>query len=82
MCQLPSLSCVPLLPPPDDVSFLRTAHGIYSKFSKYPEALALAIRMADPELISQDFHTPANPLVQLSPDFLPLVIPSDLVCPK
>ena len=57
------ISCVPLLPPPDDVSFLRTAHDVYAKFSKYPEALALSIRMGDPELIAEDFHAPANPSV-------------------
>ncbi|KAF8324345.1 26S proteasome regulatory complex non-ATPase subcomplex Rpn1 subunit [Cantharellus anzutake] len=58
------VSCVNLLPPPDDVTFLRTAHAIYMKFSKYPEALSLAIRLGDPQLISQDFHAPANPLMQ------------------
>ena len=54
-------SCVNLLPPPDDVAFLRAAHGIYLKFFKYPEALALAIRLGDSQLISQDFHAPTNP---------------------
>ena len=56
-------SCVNLLPPPDDVAFLRTAHAIFVQFSKYPEALALAIRLGEPALISQDFHAPANPYV-------------------
>ncbi|KAG1850147.1 hypothetical protein F4604DRAFT_1809232, partial [Suillus subluteus] len=31
--------CVTLLPPPDDVTFLRTIHKIYLQFSKFPEAL-------------------------------------------
>lgn len=53
--------CVNLLPPPDDVSFLRTAHAIYVKYHKFPEALSLAIRLGDPDLIRDDFSAPANP---------------------
>jgi 26S proteasome regulatory subunit N1 len=52
---------VNLLPPPDDVLFLRTAHAIYVKHSKFPEALSLAIRLNDQELVREDFNTPANP---------------------
>ncbi len=55
------LSCVNLLPPPDDLSFLRTAHSIYAKNNKFPQALSLSIRLGDPELIRKDFNTPANP---------------------
>jgi len=55
--------CVNLLPPPDDISFLRTAHKIYAQHHKFPEALSLAIRLGDPELIRADFNTPANPYV-------------------
>ncbi|KAF9508141.1 hypothetical protein BS47DRAFT_246748 [Hydnum rufescens UP504] len=58
------VGCVNLLPPPDDVAFLRTAHAIFVHFSKYPEALAIAIRLGEPDLISRDFHAPANPLMQ------------------
>ena len=52
---------VNLLPPPDDVLFLRTAHTIYVKHAKFPEALSLAIRLGDPDLVREDFNTPANP---------------------
>ncbi|KAH7104979.1 26S proteasome regulatory complex, non-ATPase subcomplex, Rpn1 subunit [Auriculariales sp. MPI-PUGE-AT-0066] len=55
------VSCVPLLAPPDDVSFLRTAHAIYIRHERFPEALALAIRLGDADLIRTDFNTPANP---------------------
>jgi hypothetical protein len=58
-----AISCVNLLPPPDDITFLRTAHAIFAKYLKFPEALSLAIRLGDAELISQDFHAPANPCV-------------------
>jgi 26S proteasome regulatory subunit N1 len=54
------VSCVNFLPPPDDVAFLQTAHDIYIQQHRYPEALALAIRLSDPELIATDFRAPAN----------------------
>jgi 26S proteasome regulatory subunit N1 len=53
--------CVNLLPPPDDISFLRAAHTIYVQHSKFPEALGLSIRLGDPDLIRQDFNVPGNP---------------------
>lgn len=53
--------CVNLLPPPDDISFLRTAHNIYVQHHKFPEALALAIRLGDPNLVREDFNAPGNP---------------------
>ena len=58
------VACVNLLPPPDDISFLRTAHAIYAKHHKFPEALAIALRLGDQELIKEDFHAPGNPLMQ------------------
>ncbi|PFH48077.1 hypothetical protein AMATHDRAFT_66236 [Amanita thiersii Skay4041] len=58
------IRCVNLLPPPDDVAFLRTAHTIYVQYHKFPEALALAIRLGDPELIREDFNAPGNPLMK------------------
>jgi len=50
-----------LLPPPDDVTFLRTIHKIYLQFSKFPEALGVAIRLNDPDLIREDFNASGNP---------------------
>ena len=50
-----------LLPPPDDVLFLRTAHAIYVQYHKFTEALSLAIRLGDPVLIREDFNAPGNP---------------------
>ena len=52
--------CVNLLPPQDDVAFLKTAHMIYEKHQRFPEALSLAIRLNDSELIRKDFHAPGN----------------------
>ncbi|KAF9239262.1 26S proteasome regulatory complex non-ATPase subcomplex Rpn1 subunit [Melanogaster broomeanus] len=62
--------CVTLLPPPDDVSFLRTIHKIYLQFSKFPEALSIAIRLNDAELIRQDFNASGNPTMRRQLAFL------------
>ncbi|KAK0552854.1 proteasome regulatory particle base subunit [Tilletia horrida] len=58
------VSCVSLLPPPDDVLFVRTAHEIYRKHDRYPEALALALRLNDIELIRADFEAPQSPAMR------------------
>ena len=55
--------CVNFLPPPDDVSFLETAHKIYVKHKRWPEAIALAIRLGRPAMIREDFDSPGNPYV-------------------
>jgi hypothetical protein len=33
------------------------------QYHKFPEALGLAIRLGDRELVRQDFNAPANPYV-------------------
>lgn len=45
------VACVPLLAPPDDVAFLHTAYAIYLAHRQLTQALALAIRLDDMELI-------------------------------
>ena len=64
-----ALSCVNLLVPPDDVRFLRTAHEIYAKNQRYSEALTLAIRLNDKDLIRADFEAPQNTYVHVQPHF-------------
>ncbi|KAI0088858.1 armadillo-type protein [Irpex rosettiformis] len=78
------IACVSLLPPPDDVSFLRTTHAIYLKHQKYPEAIAIAIRLNDQELIHQDFHEPANPLMKRQLAFIlaRAQVPKEWVLPE
>ncbi|GMM34215.1 proteasome regulatory particle base subunit [Saccharomycopsis crataegensis] len=49
------VSCVPLLAPPDDLAFLKTAYKIYLANNELPQALALAIRLDDEKLISNVF---------------------------
>ncbi|CAG8471978.1 12679_t:CDS:10 [Acaulospora colombiana] len=50
------VSCVNLLVPPDDIAFLRTAHEIYRQQNKFTEAVTLAIRLGDQDLIGEDFN--------------------------
>ncbi|KAI0795452.1 armadillo-type protein [Abortiporus biennis] len=69
VCQY-MVACVNLLPPPDDLAFLRTAHRIYVQHQKFPEALSLSIRLGDKELIKEDFHAPGNPLMKRQLAFL------------
>ena len=51
------VSCVPLLPPPDDLEFLQTAFSIYLEHGELTQALALAIRIDDEELIESVFKS-------------------------
>ncbi|QSL65657.1 hypothetical protein MERGE_002970 [Pneumocystis wakefieldiae] len=54
------VSCVNLLAPPDDVAFLKTAHAIYKSQGKLAQALILAIRLGDYELIKNDFNSTSD----------------------
>lgn len=56
-------SCVPLLVAPDDKEFLRAAAAIYALHGKFPEALALAVRLRDQALVRKYFEGPKNPYV-------------------
>ncbi|KZT10323.1 26S proteasome regulatory complex, non-ATPase subcomplex, Rpn1 subunit [Laetiporus sulphureus 93-53] len=69
VCQY-MIRCVNLLPTPDDRAFLRTTHRIYVQHHKFPQALSLSIRLADPDLIRHDFNAPANPLMKRQLAFL------------
>lgn len=62
VCQY-MVSCVPLLPPPDDISFLQTAYSIYLSENQLTEALSLAIRLGDESLIRSVFDATLDPIV-------------------
>lgn len=55
--------CVSFLPPPDDIAFLQTVHKIYTQFQKFPEAITLAIRLGDRDMVRDDFNAAGNPYV-------------------
>ncbi|KAL9126444.1 MAG: hypothetical protein Q9217_004500 [Psora testacea] len=51
------VSMVNLLTYPEDQQFLHTAHDIYKQYNKLPQAMVLAIRLNDIELIQDDFDS-------------------------
>jgi 26S proteasome regulatory subunit N1 len=51
------VSMVPLLAYPDNDKFLRTACNIYEKYKQYTQALVLAIRLNDVDLMNQIFNS-------------------------
>lgn len=55
------VSCVSLLPGPDDRAFLSAAREIYRKHGKYTEAVTLSLQLNDPALIQEDFDSKMNP---------------------
>ncbi|KAK9447060.1 armadillo-type protein [Limtongia smithiae] len=57
------VSCVNLLPPPDDQAFLRTAFKIYLTQGKLTQAMALAIRLDDTDAIHDVFSASDDILV-------------------
>ncbi|KII91189.1 hypothetical protein PLICRDRAFT_51364 [Plicaturopsis crispa FD-325 SS-3] len=64
------LRCVNFVVPPDDLGFLNAVHSIYVKYQKFPDALGIAIRLMDMDLIRQDFNAPGNPLMKRQLAFL------------
>ncbi|KAI1610898.1 26S proteasome regulatory subunit rpn-1 [Exophiala viscosa] len=51
------VSMVNLLTYPDDIAFLKTAHEIYIKYNKLAQAMVLAIKLNDEELIRHDLES-------------------------
>lgn len=54
------VACVPLLPPPEDICFLQTAFSIYLSQSQLTEALAIAIRLGNEELMRSVFDATSD----------------------
>lgn len=55
ICPSPPPSCVSYVPEPENSALLRCALGIFRKFSRYPEALRLALMLNDVELVEDIF---------------------------
>ena len=58
------VSMVNLLTYPEDQQFLRTAHDIYIHYNRLPQAMVLAIRLNDQELIRKDFDSTTDIALQ------------------
>jgi 26S proteasome regulatory subunit N1 len=61
---------VNLLTYPDNETFLRTAHDIYLEFKQYAQAIVLAIRLHDIDLIRTDLNHTEDPSLKKQLAFL------------
>lgn len=64
------VSMVTLLTFPDNEQFLRVAHAIYKKYNQHTQAMVLAIRLNDNELITKDFEEAKDPALKKQLAFL------------
>ncbi|OVF07759.1 putative proteasome regulatory particle base subunit [Clavispora lusitaniae] len=64
------VSCVPLLAPPDDTAFLHTAYSIYLTHNQLTQALTLAIKLDNEDLIKQVFDSTEDLLVHKQLGFI------------
>ncbi|EME40455.1 hypothetical protein DOTSEDRAFT_74133 [Dothistroma septosporum NZE10] len=71
------VSMVPLLTYPDNDRFLRTAHDIYLHYKQLTQAISLAIRLNDMELIKSDFNAATDKAVKLQ---LALILGRQRIC--
>ncbi len=63
-------SIVPLLTYPDNDKFLRTTYTIYRKYNQYTQAVALAIRLNDRDLIEDVFNSTKDTAIRRQMAFL------------
>ncbi|PSN61915.1 26S proteasome regulatory complex, non-ATPase subcomplex, Rpn1 subunit [Corynespora cassiicola Philippines] len=64
------ISTVSLLTYPDNDKFLRTAYQIYRKYKQYTQAIVLAIRLNDRDLIEDTFNSTEDRAVRRQMAFL------------
>lgn len=64
------VSMVNLLTYPEDQQFLRTAHDIYKKYDQLTQAIVLAIRLNDIDLIKSDFNSTEDVAIKKQMAFL------------
>ncbi|KAL5114792.1 proteasome regulatory particle base subunit [Pleosporales sp. CAS-2024a] len=64
------VSNVPLLTYPDNDKFLRTAYQVYRKYKQYTQAVALAIRLNDRDLIEDVFNSTQDKAIRRQMAFL------------
>lgn len=62
VCQY-MVACVPLLPPPEDVAFLKTAYSIYLSQNELTDAIALAVRLGEEDMIRSVFDATSDPVM-------------------
>jgi 26S proteasome regulatory subunit N1 len=52
---------VSYVPYPEDIQILQTVHSIFLKVERYPEAITLALKMNDANLVKQDYQACKDP---------------------
>lgn len=64
------VSMVNLLTYPEDHQFLRTTHDIYMRYNKFTQAIVIAIRLNDTDLIMSDFNATDDKSIRRQMAFL------------
>ena len=64
------VSCVNLLTYPENETFLKVAHSIYKEYKQHAQAMVLAIRLNDLDLIQSDFVEAKDPALKKQLAFL------------
>lgn len=64
------VSMVNLLTYPEDQTFLKTTHDIYMKYNKLAQAMVIAIRLNDLDLIREDFASTSDQALKRQMAFL------------
>ncbi|KAI1503861.1 armadillo-type protein [Biscogniauxia marginata] len=64
------VSMVNLLTYPDNEQFLRTAHDIYQSYNQHAQALVIAIRLNDFDLVNADLESTSDPALKKQLAFL------------
>ncbi|KAI0594052.1 armadillo-type protein [Biscogniauxia sp. FL1348] len=64
------VSMVNLLTYPDNEQFLRTAHDIYQSYNQHAQAMVIAIRLNDFDLINADLESTSDPTLKKQLAFL------------
>jgi 26S proteasome regulatory subunit N1 len=64
------VSMVNLLTYPDNEQFLKTAHEIYKTYKEYAQAMVIAIRLNDLDMIKADFESAKDPVLKKQLAFL------------
>lgn len=64
------VSTVPLLTYPDNDKFLRTAYQVYRKYKQYTQAVVLAIRLNDRDLVEETFNSTEDKAIRRQMAFL------------
>jgi 26S proteasome regulatory subunit N1 len=64
------ISCASYLPVPEDINTLVVVHKIYTKFKKYAQAMAIAIKLNNKEMIIQDYQSCEDPNLKRQLSFM------------